>query len=394
MKLQARLLAALCVLAANSFISAPANAASLNVTLNCTSPTNLTAAVGDSIRVTFQNCSAYNLYGGNGNGMFLNPAPDYQNTSTALWGVGSTGWSSGSRTWNLKFPADGWVIDFVLVGSANNGQVLIGPGSNLLFDSTKNPIFWWRTATVTAPTVTPAITPSTQSINATYGAPIVPTSALTPSGMTQPITYYAASALPAGLTLNSSTGVISGTIATGTSYSPSYTIRAVDANLAVATTSIAFAASASAIAPTTQSMTGNVGTSITASSAFTASSFAGTVTYSVSPALPSGLTLNAANGVITGTPTTEVTSANYTITGTDGTTSAVATVNISVGAAIPAPTSTATPTVTSPSISATAQTPALAKTGFESVNLGIISVTLLALGGIAYRSSRLVRIKK
>ena len=402
MKLQAKLFTALSVLATATLISTPANAAVVDVTLDCSvttgSPTQvatpgLTAAAGDTIRVTFQNCGPRDLWGGNGNGMFLNPTPAYQTAA---------GWSAASRTWHIpntsgvKGPADGTVIEFTLMGSANNGQVLLSSSSNLMVDfgGAHGPLFWWRMSTVNSPTVTPAVSPSTQTINATYGVPIIPTSTFSITGMTQPVTYYAASALPAGITLNSSTGVISGTIATGTSHSPTYTIRAVDANLAVATSSITFTASASAIAPAAQSMTGNVGTLISASTAFTPSSFAGNVTYSVSPTLPTGLTLNTATGVISGTPTTELASTNFTVTGTDGTTSAVATVNISISAAIQTPTSTAAPAVTSPSISATAQTPVLAKTGFESVNLGIISVMLFALGGIFYRSSKLVRIKK
>lgn len=56
--------------------------------------------------------------------------------------------------------------------------------------------------------------------------------------------------------------------------------------------------------------------------------------YSVSPALPSGLTINAATGVISGTPTVASSATNYTVTATNTTGSSNFTVNITV---FPAP---------------------------------------------------------
>lgn len=43
----------------------------------------------------------------------------------------------------------------------------------------------------------------------------------------------------------------------------------------------------------------------------------GTVTFSINPALPAGLSLNTTTGRIFGTPTVDVALANYTITVTD-----------------------------------------------------------------------------
>jgi len=63
---------------------------------------------------------------------------------------------------------------------------------------------------------------------------------------------------------------------------------------------------------------------ITNTTAFTANYFSGTVTYSVSPSLPTGLNLNTSTGVISGTPTVAQSQTNYIITGT-GATSGVAT---------------------------------------------------------------------
>jgi hypothetical protein len=55
--------------------------------------------------------------------------------------------------------------------------------------------------------------------------------------------------------------------------------------------------------------------------------------YSVSPALPSGLNLDPVTGVITGTPTAVTAAANYQVTGSNGAGSATATLSITVTAA-------------------------------------------------------------
>jgi hypothetical protein len=63
-------------------------------------------------------------------------------------------------------------------------------------------------------------------------------------------------------------------------------------------------------------------------------SVTGTVTsYAVNPTLPSGLSLDAASGVISGTPSAVSASATYTVTATNGTGSTTATVMIEVSAA-------------------------------------------------------------
>lgn len=66
----------------------------------------------------------------------------------------------------------------------------------------------------------------------------------------------------------------------------------------------------------------------------------GTVTtYSVSPALPAGLSLNSSTGAITGTPTAVTAQATYTITAANSGGSTTATVQIAVNAPLPPPTS-------------------------------------------------------
>ena len=86
----------------------------------------------------------------------------------------------------------------------------------------------------------------------------------------------------------------------------------------------------SGLSYTPSSASGTVGTPISS----LMPSVTGTVTsYSVSPALPFGLSLDTSSGVISGTPSAAASSADYTVTATNGTGSTTATVTIEVAAA-------------------------------------------------------------
>src|SRR5579864_77741 len=67
--------------------------------------------------------------------------------------------------------------------------------------------------------------------------------------------------------------------------------------------------------------------------------------YSVSPALPAGLALNATSGQITGTPTATTPSANYTVTASNSGGSSSFTLTISVNLAAPSGLSYASPQI-------------------------------------------------
>jgi hypothetical protein len=119
---------------------------------------------------------------------------------------------------------------------------------------------------------------------------------------TSPFTFaVSAGSLPAGLNLNTSSGVISGTPTASGSYS--FTIQVTNA---VGSVSQAFSGTVttSAVAP---DITTTALTTLTQGTAFSQTLAAlGTnpISWTISAGtLPSGLTLNSANGAITGTPT-------------------------------------------------------------------------------------------
>ncbi len=140
------------------------------------------------------------------------------------------------------------------------------------------------------------------------------TDTLTVTGGTSPYAWSVSSgSLPAGITLNSSTGVLSGTpSAAGTS---SFTVKVTDANGRSATeaTSLAIVSGPALSFPAPPA--GEVNSAY--SDALTASGGTGPYAWSVSSgSLPAGITLNSSTGVLSGTPTTAGTS-SFTVMVTD-----------------------------------------------------------------------------
>jgi kumamolisin len=135
---------------------------------------------------------------------------------------------------------------------------------------------------------------------------------------------YTASGLPAGLSINGSTGVISGKpTAVGTS---SVTVTATDSTKASGSAVFTWAVTSAANAVTVTSpgsQSSAVGASVSLALNAVSSSGA-TVTYTAT-GLPAGLSINASTGVISGKPTTAGTS-SVSVTATD-TTKAYATVS-------------------------------------------------------------------
>jgi len=141
-------------------------------------------------------------------------------------------------------------------------------------------------------------------------------SPVTKSGGTTPYVFTVSPGLPAGLTLVSTTGAISGTV-TATYAATTYTMTVTDVNSA--TSSKTFSLTINDVVSTSQLISSKILTKNTATSftPVTASGGAGTFTYTISPSLPAGLTLTSSSGLISGTATATSTATTYTIIATD-----------------------------------------------------------------------------
>ena len=169
----------------------------------------------------------------------------------------------------------------------------------------------------------------------------------TPSSSGGAVLRYSVSPpLPAGLSLDSSTGVISGT---PTSVAPA-TAYVVTASNSVGSASTGLSISVSTDLPPPSGLTYSVNPAVyavgTAISTNAPSSSGGAVaTYSISPALSAGLNLNTATGVISGTPTAVTPAAAYVVTATNVAGSATAGLSITVSTGVVPPTSACSKTI-------------------------------------------------
>ena len=129
---------------------------------------------------------------------------------------------------------------------------------------------------------------------------------------------YKASGLPAGLSINSTTGVISGT--TKTAGTSSVTVTGTDSTgpSGSATFTWNIGTTSNTVTVTNPgSQAGTVGTAASLQIAATDSASGQTLTYSATD-LPAGLSISSTTGLISGTPTTAATS-SVTVTATDTT---------------------------------------------------------------------------
>jgi hypothetical protein len=125
------------------------------------------------------------------------------------------------------------------------------------------------------------------------------------------VSYSVSPVLPAGLSLDTTTGVISGT-PTAIAATATYTITATNSG---GNTSFGIVITVNDVAPNSLSYDSpNIFTAGSAISILNPTVSGTVVSYSVSPALPGGLSLDTTTGVISGTPTVETTNAIYTVT--------------------------------------------------------------------------------
>lgn len=186
------------------------------------------------------------------------------------------------------------------------------------------------------PATPPAVAPS----NLTYSEALViylmnqRIVANAPSFMgDDPDSFTVAPALPAGLTLDANTGVISGT-PTAVSAQQDYLVTARNS---AGTSTFVVTITVNPEAPTGLSypdpVTAQEGIALVP--VLPAVGGGAVAIYTVSPALPAGLTLDSATGALSGTPLTPAAAANFTITASNVTGNAVATVTIEVVATAP-----------------------------------------------------------
>ncbi|KGA21179.1 hypothetical protein GM51_3400 [freshwater metagenome] len=136
--------------------------------------------------------------------------------------------------------------------------------------------------------------------------------------MTVPVTFTTE-----GAKALTSASLIAGATNRGNIYNNTADFNKVAANVTV---------SSAIISPATQNLSGNAGAAITPTTPFTPQGLTAPITYSISPALPDGLSINPQSGVVSGTPKNQQDALTYTITASDGSKSATAQVTITIAA--------------------------------------------------------------
>ena len=264
-------------------------------------------------------------------------------------------WISGAWryvTFTLNNTTDSMYINGLLNASQTTGQAILDTirtkcyigRSDWTGDSTANGVFdeiqvskvarsrdWVKLSYFSQKTgVTPVfdLAYSSPTVLYTFGSAIA---ANTPSVTGSATRFSISPALPAGLTLNSSTGAITGTPTGAASSATDYTITALSDSAwsTTATVNITILPAVPTVAYAPVSVSYRTGDVI--SKLIPVISTGGEApVITVSPSLPSGLNLNATTGVITGTPNSVQSAAAYVFTATNSSGSSMDTVNIAV----------------------------------------------------------------
>ena len=248
----------------------------------------------------------------------VNPAPNITTTSLP----------AGTRTaaYSQTLAATGGTTPLTWTVSAGNLPTGLTLGANGVISGT---ISGTASGTFTAKATDANGVSDTQSLTITVNAPPTITTTTLPgatktgaysqtvlaSGGTTPLTWsITAGVLPSGLTLNTSSGVISGTVG-GSAVTETFTVKVVDSYGVSATQSLSITVNG---APTVTTTT-LPGATKTGAYSQTLSATGGTTPYTWSLStgvLPAGLTLSS-GGVISGTVATTAGTQSFTVQVTD-----------------------------------------------------------------------------
>jgi len=160
---------------------------------------------------------------------------------------------------------------------------------------------------------------TTTGVTGTLNSNITATTPVPVTGGLAPLVYSVSPTLPAGLSFNTTTGIITGT-PTGAPSSGNFTVSVTDA--ASQTVSANFNITINAGPLTiTNNLSGKTLQQYIDNANFTpisASGGYGTITYNIAPTLPAGLSFNTATGLITGISTVVLAKSSFAVTARDG----------------------------------------------------------------------------
>jgi len=225
-----------------------------------------------------------------------------------------------------------------LNGTNNSTLTVTGSGTIVIAANQAGNVSYAAAAQVTATIAVNSAVVATQAIASTtltVNHAATPFTPVTGSGGTAPLNYGVSPALPTGLSMSTSTGAITGTPAVTISAS-TYTVTVKDANNATATAIFSLTVNSAVAAMQAIASTSlTVNHAATSFTPVTGSGGTAPLSYSVLPALPTGLAMSISTGAITGTPTVTSSASSYTVTVKDANNAtATATFSVTVNIAV------------------------------------------------------------